>query len=360
MRLIALLALSACTPVAHTFDEVEEWPIIEAKNAVEPTADPAEVRILTWNIKFGGARVDFFFDGWGDRVHMSEKEVNRNVDGIIAVIEELDPDILMAQEVDVNSKRSAWVDQADEILKRTDFNYYAWVPAWWVEYIPEEGLGHVEMGQAVFSKYPIVRNTRIDLPQSEDSSFVVNYFWLHRAVQITEVELGAAGTLTVVNNHPTAYSLDGTKSIHMDEIFKRSNAAKGMMVTGGDLNVIPPGSARTEDFADEADTNTTGVTTVTYSKADMASLEPFYEAWTPVLPLADYGTKEEEQEAFYSHSVSGKIFWTQKLDYLFTNQAWSGGWHLQKPGDGPDGGIASDPMALSDHAPIVADLVVIP
>lgn len=355
--LLIALAAAGCTRVAHTFDEVEEWPLFDAAQQVPPAPDPTAVRIMTWNLKFGGARVDFFFDGWGERVHMSEAEVEGNIDAIIALIDELDPDILMAQEVDVNSKRSAYVDQADAILQRTAFNHMGWVPNWFVDYIPEEGLGHVEAGQAVFSKYPIRTNTRVDLPQSEDSSFVVNYFWLHRAIQINEIDLGAAGTITIVNNHPTAYSLDGTKAIHMAEIERRSKAAEGVVVTGGDLNVIPPGSARTEDFADEADTNTTGVTTVTYSDADMASLEPFYEAFTPLLSLEDYGTTEEEQEAWYTHTVTDRVFWTQKLDYLFTTESWSGGWHLQQPGDGPPPGITADPLLLSDHAPLLGDLV---
>ena len=242
------------------------------------------------------------------------------------------------------------------ILQRTDLNYMAWVPHWWVDFIPEEGLGHVEAGQAVFSKYPITRNTRIDLPQSEDSSFVVNYFWLHRAIQINEIDLGAAGVLTVLNNHPTAYALDGTKVIHLQEILDRTEAVDGRLVVGGDLNVIPPGSVRTRDFADEAETSTTGVTRVTYSEAEMAALEPFYADYTPLLSLDDYGTTEASQAAWATHSVSGEVFWTTKLDYLFTNQVWTDGWHLLQPGDGPDGGIAADPMELSDHAPLVGDL----
>jgi endonuclease/exonuclease/phosphatase family metal-dependent hydrolase len=53
-------------------------------------------------------------------------------------------------------------------------------------------------------------------------------------------------------------------------------------------------------------------------------------------------------------------FWNRKLDYLFTNTSFAGdeGEVLQSPGHGADytvsgAGIVSDPMQLSDHAPVV-------
>lgn len=341
--------------MAHTFDEVEEWPILHARSQRAPAALDGEVSVLNWNIKFGGGRHDFFWDGWGDRVHLTSDEAEVAIADVAAVINALDPDVVMLQEVDVASKRTAYLDQVQYLLDNTDQNHGAWVPNWWVEYVPEDGLGPVKSGQAVLSKHPLERNTRYNLPQSEDSSAVVNYFWLHRAVQQVEVDL--EGTrLTVVNNHPTAYSLDGTKGIHLAEIFDRSQDVEGALITGGDLNVIPPGSVRTEGFADEAEVDTTGVTLVSYSEADMAALEPFYETWTPLLSLEEYGTTEEAQSAWYTHSITQTVFWTQKLDYLFTTGVWVDGWHLQKPGDGPAPGLEADPMALSDHAPMLGML----
>ena len=330
--------------------------MLDARTQVPPEANPDGLLVLNWNIKFGGVRHDFFWDGWGDRVHLSEDEAQDAMRDVVGLINELQPDVLMLQEVDVASKRTAYLDQVRFVLERTDLNHAAWVPNWWVEYVPEDGLGPIKSGQAVLSRYPIERNTRFDLPQSEDSSAIVNYFWLHRAVQLVEIDLGEAGTLTVVNNHPTAYSLDGTKSIHMAEILERSEAVEGLLITGGDLNVIPPGSVRTEGFADEAEVDTTGVTQVSYSEEDMASLEPFYEQWSPLLSLDAYGTTEEAQSAWYTHSITETVFWTQKLDYLFTNGSWEAGWHLQQPGDGPGAGLVSDPMALSDHAPLLGEL----
>ncbi len=354
MRALALLVvLAGCTKLPTTWEDTEQFPILEADGPAEVPPVPDSLRIMTWNLKFGGGRVDFFFDGHGERVHMTEKEVGNNLDGILALIEEQDPDILLAQEVDIASARSAYVDMAEEILDRTDFNYAAWVPAWQVDFIPQNGLGPVEMGQAVFSKWPITRNTRIDLPQSEESSAVVNYFWLHRCIQIVEVDLDGT-TLGVVNNHPAAYALDGTKQKHLDRIFKESQKFDGLVVTGGDFNVIPPGSLITEDFADSAPTDTPGVSDVFYTEDEMASLDPFYEAYNAAIPIEDYQAEDEAGQAeYFSHSISGEVFWVVKLDYLFSPQTWTDAHTLQKPGDG-NPPTASDPMALSDHAPVIA------
>ena len=355
LAIAAATLLAGCTNLPHTWEPVEQFPILEAKQMTDAPV-PDELRVMTWNVKFGGARYDFFFDGWGDRVHLTDKEVQGTMDGIYALIEETDPDILLAQEVDRDSKRSAFVDMATEILNNTDYNYAAWVPNWKVDYIPQNGLGQVEAGQAVFSKWPITRNTRIDLPQSEDSSALVNYFWLHRCVQIVEIDLDSQ-VLSVVNNHPAAYALDGTKQKHLKTILEESEGLPAPMITGGDFNVIPPGSIRTEGFADDAGANTPGVQPVSYSDDEMAELQKFIDAFEVAVDLAPYAaaTTEEEQEPYYTHSVSGDVFWTQALDYLFATEPWTDAWTLQKPGDG-DVPITSDPMQLSDHAPILATM----
>jgi len=351
----ALAVTTACMPLHHTWDDVEEFPVEAALTHTSAPTDPRELRVLTYNLKFAGARVDFFFDGWGDRVHMTDREVAAHMDDLRKVIEETQPDVLLAQEVDRASTRSAYVDMVRDILDKTHFNYAAWVPVWEVDYVPEEGLGRVKMGQAVFSRWPIVRNTRIDLPQSTESSALVNTFWLHRAIQVTELDLGNGQVVSVVNNHPTAYALDGTKAIHLEMIYEASTNAFGPKLIGGDFNVIPPGSVQTEGFADNAPTNVPGVTEVSYTQEEMDALLPFYRLWDAAIPLEAYQAEDSlvGQQAFTTHSVSGDVFWTQKLDYLFTDMSFSEGHTLQSAGDGSPP-LLSDPMRLSDHAPIFA------
>jgi len=74
--------------------------------------------VMAWNVKYGAGRIDFWFDLWGDRVQMSEVEVQANLRGIYDLIEEVDPDILMTEEIEINSRRSAdnWLQSANRAL----------------------------------------------------------------------------------------------------------------------------------------------------------------------------------------------------------------------------------------------------
>lgn len=360
-RLLIVAALlgfgTACIPLAHTWDDVEDFPIVDKGSGGLVNDDPAELRVLTWNIKFAGARVDFFFDGWGDRVHMTSDEVERHLDDIVALVAEQDPDVLMTQEVDLSSKRSAYIDMVQGILDRTDFRYAAWVPVWHVDYVPQDGLGPVEMGQAVFSKYPITRNTRIDLPQGKEQGAITNYFYLRRAVQVVEIDVGSAG-LTVINNHPTAYDDAATKLIHINTILDAAKAVNGPMVVGGDFNVVPPGTINLDNFEDQAPIETRGASEVVYTEAEAESIRPFYELYDAALPLEPYeaAMSVDAQRGYFTHSLTAEVFWQMPLDYLFTNLSWAEGHNLQRPGDGSPA-TAFDPMLLSDHSPMTGVLV---
>ena len=92
-------------------------------------------------------------------------------------------------------------------------------------------------------------------------------------------------------------------------------------------------------------------------------LVPFYDTWEACdeqdhgdgrLTLAGYmgATEEVDQERWMSHSLSEAFFWTQRLDYLFSNRSWREGWVVQRPDDALPGRPIPDPLLLSDHAPV--------
>jgi endonuclease/exonuclease/phosphatase family metal-dependent hydrolase len=372
-KLLPLLLLSGCLPLADNWTKDTDFEVFEAAEKTDAPTDPETLNVVTWNIKYGWGRNDIFFDGWGDEVELDEETVHAILDAQIALLEEIDADLVLTQETDKRSKRSAYVDQVAYILDNSEFNYAAYVPIWRAEYAAQSGLGPVEMGQVVFSRWPITRNTRIDQPVSDSDPGYVRYFSPRRAIQWVEVDLGGA-PLTVYNVHPTAYSLDGTKQRHLAQIFDRAQEASGDVLIGGDFNVIPPGSVNPDTFDDVVDAGTIGVTEVTYTEAEMESLMPFYDTYTPVVSLDDYANPPEaldpaydqtydnatcaarpdDQRVYFTHSLAKDVFWNQKLDYLFTTLSFADGGTLQCPGDS---GITSEPMALSDHAPVWGELV---
>lgn len=361
---VAALATIACEPLATNWVGEEVFPIDVAKTIEAGEENPQRLKVMTWNVKFGGGRINFYWDYWGERVHMDAAEVEANMEGINALIRQTDIDILLAQEVDRNSKRAAYVDQVQQILDNTQMNYAAFVPVWKVRFLASEGYGRVESGIVIFSRYPIESNTRIALPDRGDQDAITRYFYLHRALNEAVIDLGNK-KVTVLNVHLVAYANDDgvTKGLQLGQTHDRAKAATHPMLVGGDFNSLPPQTERIADFGDDGpfmpeETDFDGDT------YDLAEMDLFYNDpdLQPALQLSDYGETEVDQKGHFTHTVADPVqapesFWNRKLDYLFVDSGSivAGSTHtLQKPGDGNPALPADlDPMLLSDHCPVV-------
>ena len=122
---ILLLSLSAivmwcttCEPLVYTFDDVESASIYKSasKTAV---ASRDSLKVATWNIRFGAGRLPWFGDACGERVILTHSEVQENLQRIAFKIDSLGLDVLFLQEVDVESKRSAYIDQVQWLLNHS-------------------------------------------------------------------------------------------------------------------------------------------------------------------------------------------------------------------------------------------------
>jgi endonuclease/exonuclease/phosphatase family metal-dependent hydrolase len=368
--LAGLFSLAACELPAETWDPqaVESVPVHQ-RSAIMPPADaaPATLKVMAWNVKYGAARIDFWFDLWGDRVQMTRQEVDVNLANIYTLINEVNPDILMTEEIEINSRRSAYVNMVTGVLEGTALNYAAYFPTWRSKYIPSEGLGRMDLGNAIFSRYPIKSATRIAQVDRTDQDSLTRYFYIHRAVGRVVLDVGRDVAAMVV--HTEAYDKDGTKGKQLVQILGLMNAEPLPFVIGGDFNALPPGTVKLDAFNDlNPREKGTDFEQPPYPPEEMV---PFYSAFVPHVSSDRYGTTYEQQRDFFTHSVIGRDkigsqnepgFWTRQLDYLFLRapDGWVSGSadNLQLPGRGADpdvgiSGITSDPMLLSDHCPIV-------
>ncbi len=360
-RTLLLLALlcSGCESLFTTWDERESFPILAVDGATQPTTpNPLRLRVMTWNIKYGAGRANFWFDMWGDRTEMPLAEVEENMQGLYDLIGEVDPDILVTEEIEINSRRSAYYDMVMGILENTDLQWAAYVPTWQSRYVPTEGLGRVNMGNCIFSKFRIIGNERIAQVDRTDQDFLTASFYLHRAVGRAEIEVGN-DLVTVFSAHTEAYDRDRTNHKQQQQILELMREERNPFVMAGDLNALPPGSIKTEKFNDEAPASIG--TEFEQPPYDPTDLQPFYDDYLEAIDLARYGTSEAEQSRYYTHSVIGADqmgannepgFWNRRLDYMFTAapQGWTATDVLQQPGDA---GIISVPMDLSDHCPVI-------
>ena len=117
----------------------------------------------TWNIKFAGGRIDFFWDCFGNRVLMEEREVRGHLRRLAQAIDTLDVDVLLVQELDLNAKRSAHIDQLQWLLDHTSMNHGVYASAWRADYVPSDGLGPIDNGNAILSRWPMAGVSVLDL-----------------------------------------------------------------------------------------------------------------------------------------------------------------------------------------------------
>jgi len=325
-----------------------------AERYISPGATPAPSKdtltIMTWNIKFGGARIDFFFDCYGDRVVMTKQEVIQNLAGLLRKIRQVKPDILLIQELDRFSKRSAYVDMLQYIADSAGLPYAVYASQWDIAYLPKKGLGRINSGNAIFSRWPIDTAYRLPLPLVKSYPWWYREFYLRRNLLVARVSHPALPNFWVINTHLEAYVPypDSTRYLQLQilkQVLDSLSQAGAIWIAGGDLNTVPPGTKKLKDFDDNAckDVDPTFVADDYTREVDW--LLPFYQAYREVIPLAVYQAREED---FYSHTVNGQGWWNRRLDYLFTNGYWTEGLVHQ---DSTKGGMETFP--LSDHAPVV-------
>lgn len=344
------LMLSGCDPFKTRF-KPEEPATLYVAGDVAPAEPPKErLKVMTWNVKFGGGRIDFFFDCYGDRVIMERAEVIGNLESVAAKIRQVDPDVLLLQEVDVNSKRAAFVDQVQWLLDHTALNYGAYASQWRSSWIPRHGLGRVDSGNAILTRWPIGEARRVALPLIGDQDPITQYFYLKRNILEARLDLPEQEALWVLNVHTAAFAKDGTKARQIEEFKARLDGLDGRgerFVAGGDLNTIPPGSAMTHDFPDS---RCEGEYEADDYREEIEALQPLYDGYRAAVALEAY---QADNAPYFTHTTDKDGFWNRKLDYLFTNVEFVPGSALTHL-DEARGGMET--MSVSDHAPITAEV----
>ncbi len=349
-HLLILIILISCEPLVTTFDDVEDAVLYKAKNTSLAPAPSGLINILTWNIRFGIGRLPFFGDSCGDRTIMTEKEVLDALELIVAKIDEIDPDIILLQEADRESKRTAYIDEVQWILDHTDLNYAAYASIWKAQIIPSDGLGRIDAGNVILSKWEIESAERIKLPLRTDQDALTTMFYLRRNVLKTKIAIPGQGPFYAVNVHATAFATDDTKQNHIGkfkEILDEISSDGYDFIAGGDFNSVPPGAETDycdEDACagDEFHTDSDGGPHLEGSyfnnfENEPTILRPLYSSYHSAIALEDALTNEHN-----THSTSGERLWDRKLDYIFTNMSI----------ESESGTTHQETMKLSDHAPV--------
>ncbi len=225
---------------------VEEMEVDNGEGA-HALAGGEELRILSWNIGYGGLGKDsdFFMDGGKDARSADQPTVKQYLQGIAATIAEHDPDLALLQEVDINSSRTYSIDERDYLDTEMSTETYAlnyscpFVP------VPVPPIGKVNSGLFTLTDDLIVEHAqRQSLPCP--FSWPLRIANLKRCLLVSYLPIeGSDSQLVLINLHLEAYDDGEGKIAQTQQLrqFIQEEYRKGnYVIAGGDFNQTFPGS----------------------------------------------------------------------------------------------------------------------
>jgi endonuclease/exonuclease/phosphatase family metal-dependent hydrolase len=235
----------SCDPLVTEFATNERAKDYTA-HIISSPPNKDTLTVATWNIRFGIGRAEWFGDSCGELVLFNAEEVEDGLELLAAQIAEMDADILLLQEVDIDSKRSAYIDQVQWLLDNTGMNYGVYASMWEVQFVPSDGLGRINTGNAILSKWPLSDAERIQLSLRGDQDDLTRAFYVRRNVLRAKVNY-PGNLFWAVDIHASAFSNDDTKQkqyVEFKDVLDELNAQGEHFVAGGDLNELPPGAVK--------------------------------------------------------------------------------------------------------------------
>jgi endonuclease/exonuclease/phosphatase family metal-dependent hydrolase len=296
------------------------------------------LRVLVWNVQFGGStRHEFFYDG-GEAVAVPESDVRWTLDAIAEVVRELDPDIILWQELDRGSDRTHRIDMVPELLARLPYPCSTTAPYHRVAYVPfpaHEHLGRVDMHLGVFSRVRLGSARRHQLALLDEPAWRA-IFNLKRAVLEVEVPVEGGPDLVLLDTHLSAFSHgDGTLHRQVAQLRRLALDARDAghaVLLAGDLNSLPPGDDPARLPADAQ---------ALYSDATNP-IQPLYDALRPGLSPQAYAAAPERAHTYVPYGGRPD----RTIDHVFST-----------------GPVATGPVTvlqerldISDHLPMVVQV----
>ncbi len=219
-----------------------------------------EYDIVTYNIGFGAytPTFSFFMDGGKYSVAESKESTLVTVEGAASYVkEELQPDFILWQEVDLDATRSYHVDQY-EILKEYfagyDSTFAVNYDSAFLFYPFTQPHGKSKAGLCVMSKYAVESGLRRSFPISTSFS---KFLDLDRCYSINRIPTDNGKYLVIINLHMSAYG--NSDEIRQGQIsmlcedMEKEYAAGNYVICGGDFNhdlkVLEDDGAERESWA---------------------------------------------------------------------------------------------------------------
>ena len=337
VALAAVGAVGAALGTEHRPAPIEPTEVICGADTQELTKNEP-FQMVSWNLQYGASRKhQFFYDG-GEAVHVPEEDVRWTLDAVNQVLTEINPELMLLQEVDRGSKRTSDIDQHLDYVNATGATCHTSAPYHKSPFVPVpsgNALGKVDMELSLLTQTKMTRGERIQLAMLDEPR-ARQMFNLKRALLWGEVPVhGMDLPLAIAVTHLSAFSFgDGTLERQIGQLKDWMDARpEGQpWILAGDLNLLPPGDdkMRLENERDlYADSN---------NPVDVLFEAGFHEIFQD--PLAP------ENRTYLSYGTSEP---DRKIDYVFIG----GPIHLLEAQV-----IRGEALEISDHLPIRAKFVV--
>ena len=200
--------------------------------------------IMTWNTGYCalGDNSDFFMDGGKQVKTASYDRVQANLEAISGQIAVFSPDILVLQEVDLNSDRSYGIntyERLSAVLPGYDRTFAANFRVPFVPY-PIPPVGRVDSGIATLSRFSLTSSERLSLPCP--FSWPARLANLKRCLLVSRIPLPETEhELVLINLHLEAFD-DGSGKAAQTAMLRQimdAELEKGnYLIVGGDFNQV--------------------------------------------------------------------------------------------------------------------------
>lgn len=242
--LIGILILAAGLGVAYlTIREYRPDAVetIAPSGGTETVKSGSIFSITTYNTGYAGlsAGEDFFMDGGTKIQPDTEEVVKENLAGIADILKTSDSDVYFLQEVDKDSKRSYYTDEAAyyEAALGMDGMFAPNFKCDFVPY-PLPPIGKVESGLVSMTSLNVSTASRLSLPES--FSWPVKTCNLKRCMLEMRIPLeDSDAELVLINFHLEAYDNGEGKTAQsnlLKEKLQTEYEAGNYVIAGGDFN----------------------------------------------------------------------------------------------------------------------------
>ncbi len=194
-----------------------------------------DLKVISYNIGFAAGPMQHSLAD-----DHPESFYKNNLDGFVSLVKKQRADVVLLQEVDIDSKRSWYFNQLEYIMKELGWGYAAPVVDWDM-FFPLRKERKIEKATVVISRYPIVSNEYTltsGKPNFENRLLNIFYYPLlwKSCMQKVGIDLGGR-VLDVYNVHLCVWNRDarvGQAEFLVDWI--KNSGTENEFIVGGDFN----------------------------------------------------------------------------------------------------------------------------